>query len=141
LPVLRHVPLALTAALIPVLAAMALVGFFDRPLSIRLYPVFMNGALLVAFAVSLLRPPTIIERFARGMEPDLPPEGVRYARNVTLVWVAFFVANGSIALWTVLQPGWGPWLLYNGFISYVAAGLLFAGEYLVRITVRKRFAR
>ncbi|GAA0572651.1 hypothetical protein [Rhizomicrobium electricum] len=141
LPVLRKVPLSLTVALIPVLIAMAAVSLFDVALSVRLYPVFMNAVLLVTFAISLMRPPTVAERFARAMEPDLPEAGVRYTRTVTEVWVAFFTLNGAIALWTVLQPGWDAWLIYNGAIAYAAAGLLFAGEYLVRLSVKRRGAR
>jgi uncharacterized membrane protein len=57
---------------------------------------------------------------------------------VTYVWAFFFFANGTVALWSVTQPGWSVWVLYNGFIAYAAAGLLFAGEYLVRRSVRHR---
>lgn len=140
-PVLRKVPLSLTVALIPVLAVMVLVGLYDISLSVRLYPVFMNAVLLVTFALSLIRPPTVAERFARALEPDLPEEGVRYTRIVTQVWVGYFTLNGAIALWTVLQPGWDLWLVYNGLLSYIAAGLLFAGEYLVRLRTKRRAAR
>jgi uncharacterized membrane protein len=141
LPVLRKVPLSLTVALIPVLVAMAAVGLFDVALSVRLYPVFMNAVLLVTFAISLKWPPTVAERFARALEPDLPDEGIRYTRTVTQVWVAFFALNGAVALWTVLQPGWNAWLIYNGGVAYAAAGMLFAGEYLVRLRVKRRAAR
>jgi len=140
-PVLRGVPLSLTLALVPVIAAMAVVAVFDQALAIRLYPVFMNLAMLAAFGATLVAPPTMAERFARSIEPDLPPEGVRYTRIVTEVWAAFFCLNGAIALWTALQPGWNAWLVYNGFIAYAAAGLLFLGEYLVRHRVRRRAGR
>lgn len=140
-PVFRHVPLSMTVALIPILVAVIAVGIFNKELSIRLYPVFVNAALLVAFAASVISPPTIAERFARSMEPDLPEEGVRYTRKVTIAWVVFFVLNGTIALWTVMQPGWNAWLLYNGLIAYAAAGALFAGEYLVRMRVKRRYVR
>lgn len=137
-PMLRGLPVSMSLALIPVLAAVVIVASFDRALSVRLYPVFMNAAMLAAFVVTLWKPPSMIERFARMFEPDLPDSGVRYTRNVTLLWSAFFVVNGSIALWSVLQPGWSTWVIYNGFIAYLAAGALFAGEYLVRRTVRAR---
>lgn len=137
-PVLRGVPVSMSLALLPVLLGVAAVAAFDRELSVRLYPVFMNAAMLAAFASTLWSPPSMIERFARMMEPDLPESGVRYTRKVTIVWIGFFVLNGTIALWSVLQPGWKLWLLYNGFIAYVAAGLLFGGEYLVRQRVRRR---
>jgi uncharacterized membrane protein len=140
-PVLRGVPLLLTAALVPVIAAMGVVALFDQVLSIRLYPVFMNMAMLVTFGSTLLHPPSMAERFARVLEPDLPQEGVRYTRTVTKVWTGFFCLNGTIALATALQPGWNAWVLYNGFIAYLAAGLLFMGEYLIRQRVRRRGAR
>ena len=137
-PFLRGAPLAMSLTLLPVLVAIAAVAAFDKQLSIRLYPVFMNAAMLAAFASTLWRPPSMAERFARIAEPDLPESGVRYTRNVTIVWVGFFALNGAIALWSVMQPGWTAWLAYNGFIAYLAAGLLFAGEYLVRQRVRQR---
>lgn len=137
-PMLRGLPLSMSLALIPVLLAVVIVASFDRPLSVRLYPVFMNAAMLAAFVVTLWNPPSMIERFARMFEPGLPDSGVRYTRNVTLLWSAFFAVNGSVALWSVLQPGWSTWVIYNGFIAYLAAGLLFAGEYLVRRNVRAR---
>ncbi len=98
----------------------------------------MNAAMLAVFASTLWKPPSMAERFARIFDADLPESGVRYTRKVTEVWIVFFAANGAIALWSVLQPGWGAWLLYNGFISYVAAGLLFAIEFAVRRYARRR---
>jgi uncharacterized membrane protein len=139
LPARRAIPLSIILALLPVLIAVAVVALFDRSFSLRLYPVFMNIAMLAAFGATLFTPPSMAERFARSLEPDLPEAGVRYTRNVTAVWVGFFAVNGAIALWSALQPGWKAWVLYNGFISYVAAGLLFAGEYLVRQRVRRRY--
>lgn len=138
LPVLRGVPASMSLALLPVLIAVTVVAAFDSQLSVRLYPVFMNVAMLAAFASTLWNPPSMAERFARILEPDLPESGVRYTRKVTIAWIAFFAVNGTIALWSVLQPGWSVWLLYNGLISYIAAGLLFGIEYLVRQRVRRR---
>ncbi|HEX3675561.1 MAG TPA: hypothetical protein VHU87_14920 [Rhizomicrobium sp.] len=135
-PLLRGVPLSLSLALLPVLAGMAAVATFDRALSMRLYPVFMNASMLAAFAATLWKPPSMIERFARVFEPNLPESGVRYTRKVTYVWVGFFALNGAVALWSALQPGWTVWAIYNGVIAYCVAGLLFAGEYLVRRRVR-----
>ena len=137
LPMLRGKQVTSELAFLPVLVSVAMVASFDQELSVRLYPVFMNAALLATFASTLWHPPSMIERFARTVEPNLSESGVRYTRKVTMVWVAFFVLNGAIALWSVLQPGWAVWTLYNGLISYVAAGLLFAGEYVVRQRVMR----
>lgn len=130
-------PGALTWGLLVVAAALAAVAMVDRELSVRLYPAFMNAAMLVSFAHTLWRPPSMIERFARLVEPDLPESGVRYTRTVTLVWVAFFAINGAIAVWTALYASWTTWTLYNGLIAYIAIGALFVGEMLVRPFFRR----
>jgi uncharacterized membrane protein len=136
-PFLRGVPSSMAFALAPVLVGIIGIGIFDRQLSIRLYPVFMSLAMLAAFAATLFHPPSMIERFARVFEPDLPDSGVLYTYRVTLIWIGFFAINAAIALWTVAQSGWSAWTLYNGFISYVAAGALLGGEYVVRQFVRR----
>lgn len=100
--------------------------------ALRLYPVIVNAVMFLFFAWSLHSPPTVIERLARLQHPDLPPEGVRYTRRVTQVWCLFFVINGGIAWFTALYSSMAVWSLYNGLISYLLMGLLFAGEYIVR---------
>ena len=92
--------------------------------------------MLAVFASSLWQPQTIIERLARLQEPELPQSGIDYTRKVTKVWCLFFVINGSIALYTCFQP-LEIWTLYNGLLSYVFAGLLFAGEWVVRQRIRQ----
>ncbi|HVZ99877.1 MAG TPA: hypothetical protein VG841_06140 [Caulobacterales bacterium] len=133
----RQIPLALTYGLIAVAAGIALVAIFDRALSVRLYPALMNAAMLAAFAQTLWRGPSMIERFARLMEPNLPESGVRYTRIVTWIWVAFFAINGAIAIWTAIYADWSTWTLYNGLIAYIAMGVLFAGEWVVRPFARR----
>jgi uncharacterized membrane protein len=116
------------------LAAIVVVSPLD---GVRLYPVALSLALALVFAASLLHPPTAIERLARLTEPNLPPEGVAYTRKVTIVWLAFFVANAAISAWTALQASLEVWTLYNGFLSYVAIAALFAGELALRRRVRR----
>lgn len=104
---------------------------------LKLYPVLVNAALLIAFGYSLAAPPSMVERMARLTDPNLPPAAVAYTRTVTQVWCGFFVINGSIALGTALWASQAVWSLYNGVIAYVLMGLLFAGEYLVRIRFKR----
>lgn len=111
---------------------------FESIDALRLYPVFVSGSLLVLFSVSLFYPPTVIEKLARLSEPDLPPEGVAYTRKVTMVWCAFFVLNGAVALYTALESSFEVWTFYNGFLSYVLMGGLFSIEYVVRQWVKRR---
>jgi uncharacterized membrane protein len=106
-------------------------------LPLKLYPVLVNLAFLAAFGWSLLTPQSMVERMARLSEPDLPPAGVAYTRTVTKVWCVFFVINGSIALGTALWATEAQWSLYNGVIAYLLMGVLFAGEYLVRLKVKR----
>lgn len=104
---------------------------------LKLYPVAMNAGAFVIFAVTLLKPPSFIERIARMMEPDLPESGVRWTRQVTQVWCLFFIINGSIAFYTAQYASLAMWTLYNGLISYLLMGCLLLGEYLLRGIVRK----
>ena len=83
----------------------------------------------------------------RGRTPGAPARagpaagGVAYTRRVTQVWCGFFVrqrrrSRSATALWASEAV----WALYNGVLSYVLMGLLFAGEWLVRRRVRARIA-
>jgi uncharacterized membrane protein len=110
----------------------ALTMLTNSELLLRLYPAAMNLGFLLLFGLSLWFPPTMIERFARLQEPDLPPDGVIYTRRVTQVWCGFLAANGAVALWTACYASRETWELYNGLIAYLLMGLLFAGEWLVR---------
>ncbi len=126
------------AAAATLIAAYAL--FANDALPLRYYPLAINLGLLAVFGWSLLHPPTVIERFARLQEPDLPDAALPYVRRVTQVWCGFFVLNGSISLATVLWGSDAAWALYNGCLSYLAMGLLFAVEWLVRQRVKRRLA-
>ena len=120
------------AALGGVLLAFAVKLLGDSWLPLKLYPALVSGAMLILFGASLLRPPTVIERIARLGDPHLPPEAVAYTRKVTWVWCGFFVFNGLAALATAIWGSEELWLFYNGLLSYVLMGVLFAGEWLLR---------
>ncbi|MFP5393831.1 MAG: hypothetical protein ACLGI6_20165 [Gammaproteobacteria bacterium] len=109
----------------------------NAALPLKLYPVLVNAALLAAFGASLASPQSMIERLARLREPDLPPAAVAYTRNVTKIWCGFFAVNGTIALVTALWMSAAAWSLYNGVIAYVAMGVLFGVEYLVRLRFKR----
>jgi uncharacterized membrane protein len=124
----------LTCLLALMLATMAT----DSERLLRLYPFAVNLGMALVFGLTLLRPPSMIERFARLQEPNLPEQGVRYTRTVTMVWVVFLLCNGAIALYTALVSSREVWALYNGLIAYGLMGAMFAGEWLVRRWVRER---
>ena len=130
-------PLALTLAALCAVGAMALTTAYDAELAVRLYPVFMGTAMFTIFAHSLYSPPSMIERFARIAEPDLPPEGVVYTRKVTIAWCVFLLLNLSVALYTAIYTSLEVWALYNGVVAYVLMGVMFAGEFVIRRRVRR----
>jgi len=109
---------------------------FNSADSLRLLPVVTNAICLGSFAFTLARPPSMIERFARGFGSDLDERGVAYTRRVTQIWCVFFFANGAVALYTALAASLAAWTLYNGLLAYLLMASLLAGEYLVRRRVR-----
>jgi len=118
---------------------LALLAFWsDRLLPLRFYPALVNAAFLIIFAYSLYSPPSMVERLARLHEPSLPAAAVGYTRRVTQVWCFFFALNGAIALYTALFTSLAQWSFYNGFLSYLLMGLLFAGEYCARCRFKRR---
>jgi len=130
---------ALVAARIPVtVVALLLTGALlnDRRLFLAL-PVVTNLALLAQFATSLRTIP-VAERFARAKEDELTTAQIAYCRAVTIVWCVFLVANGGVTAVLALFAPLGWWALYAGGLSYVALGLLAAGEHIVR---RARFRK
>jgi uncharacterized membrane protein len=120
------------------LLLVALTVWSNHLLPLKLYPFLMNVLTLGLFAYSLVYPPSMVERIARITEPDLPPEAIGYTRRVTQVWCGFFILNGSIALYTTLWSSQEVWSLYNGVIAYLLMGVMFGGEYLIRLRFRRR---
>jgi uncharacterized membrane protein len=104
---------------------------------VKLYPVLMNLFLLGSFGFTLLRPPSMIFRFAVLAKKSLRDDPRRpsieaYCRTVTMIWCGFFVFNACLSLFTALWMSDFVWTLYNGLISYILIGLLFFGEMGVR---------
>ena len=110
---------------------------FRNALSLQYYSVVVSVFFLSVFALSLTHKQSLIERLARQFEPDLPASGVRYTRRVTQAWCVFLLLNTALTLWSI-QAGEKVWALYNGFISYVLMGCMFAGEWLIRRRVKRR---
>lgn len=105
---------------------------------LKMYPVLINlGA--AAFGVyTLFTPPSAIERISRKLRMAIVGSAIPYMRRLTMVWIVFFVVNGSLAAYTALASTIGVWAFYNGFLSYVFIALLLGLEYPVRLVYRKR---
>jgi uncharacterized membrane protein len=106
---------------------------------LKSYPILVSLGLGSVFAYSLLYPPTIVERIARLQRGRAgPPPPISYLRKVTIAWLAFFVVNASVSLWTATETSMEVWTLYNGLISYLLIGLLFGGELIIRWRLQSR---
>ena len=63
-----------------------------------------------------------------------------YTRRLTYVWCVFLFINLSISIATVFMSA-KVWELYNACISYIALGIMFGVEYIVRIILRARYEK
>jgi uncharacterized membrane protein len=115
--------------------ASAAIVFTNSELLLRLYPSLVNLGLLIAFGATLVRGPSMIEKFARLGNPNLPPGAVRHTRRVTQVWCVFFLLNGAFSAYTALYWSRASWSLYNGAIAYVLIGVLLIAEVIWRYLV------
>ncbi len=108
----------------------ALATYLDSELSLRLVPAMINAGMFGTFAWTLTNTP-MIERFARAVDPDLGAAQQRHCRQFTVVWCVFLAVNGAVALASCFGPR-SFWALYNGLLSYIAMGGLFAVEFVIR---------
>lgn len=137
------------------LAAGLLCFFTNQTIFLKLYSPAINLILLIFFASTLLSGPNIIFRFAtladKSIKGSFHEKKVEnYCRKVTIAWCIFFILNGSAAALTVFAGrifGTTPenadriWSLYNGGISYILMGVLFAAEFIVRKFVDKKMVK
>ena len=120
-------------------AALSLLALvLDDARFLQQLPVLINGVLLATFAGSLLRPPPMIERYARLVHDDLTEAERRHCRVVTWLWIGFFVVNVAVCQLLVVYGSLEAWTLWCGGLAYGVMGCLFAGEYVVR---KLRFGR
>lgn len=115
----------------------------NSALFLKLYPLAVCGTFFFVFAMSLASPPNIIFRFATLQDKSIlgsPFKGrvEAYCKKVTLVWLCFFVLNSAAAVWTAFWASERVWAVYNGGVSYIIMGLIFAIEFIVRKRVNKK---
>lgn len=110
----------------------------------KLYPVIMNILFLGVFGSSLIKSPTIIWKIASMQDKTLEDSPhrekvVSYCRKVTKIWCVFFIFNIGMATFTTFFASDLVWSAYNGLISYILMGLLFAIELFVRKRVQRSY--
>lgn len=125
---------------------------FNKKIFLKLYSVVISATMLFVFGSSLFFKPNIIFRFACLGDKSIKGSSFEsqvndYCRKVTVVWCVFFILNGSISAFTALHDFGNDvlndkiWSVYNGGISYILMGLLFAVEFIVRKMVDKKMIK
>jgi uncharacterized membrane protein len=152
-PLRRGRPWAWAVCIASVAGLFALSASSAATLPLFLPPVLIHAFMAWVFGHTLLddRVP-LIERIIRALhEPDedLDPSITRYARRLTAIWTALFVALATVNLTLALcaspdglllaagiQPPisvpLGVWSLFANVMDYVFVGALFVGEYAWR---------
>ena len=125
---------------------------FNKKIFLKLYSVVISATMLFVFGSSLVFKPNIIFRFACLGDKSVKGSSFEsqvndYCRKVTVVWCVFFILNGSVSAFTAVHDFGNDalndkvWSVYNGGISYVLMGLLFAVEFIVRKMVDKKMIK
>ena len=129
--------------LIPFLITVCVIMIFHYTqfFAVKFYPVIANFTAFMVFFLSLFSEETVIQKFAKMLEGGTLDDFTRiYTRRLTYVWCIFCFLNLCVSILTVFMPEkW--WALYNGFISYLALGTMFAVEYIVRVVLRKKYQK
>lgn len=119
--------------LLPTLGGIALIVLtllFKDAVFAKLYPVLINSVFFILFVSSLKGKP-LAQLFAEKIEPNLSEEKKIYTRKVTIAWSLFLLFNLTLSFLTLFASD-EVWVLYNGFVSYILMGLMFASEYFIR---------
>lgn len=129
--------------LIPFLITVCVILIFHYTqfFAVKFYPVMANFTAFMVFFISIFSEETVIQKFAKMLEGGTLDDFTRiYTRRLTYVWCVFCFLNLCVSIVTVFMPEkW--WALYNGFISYLALGTMFAVEYIVRVVLRKKYQK
>ena len=113
---------------------------FSKMYALKFYPVIMNAFIFCVFFSSLFCKETVIQKVAKKMDGELTDFSRNYTRKLTYVWCVFMFINLSISIATVFMSA-KVWELYNACISYIALGVMFGVEYIVRIILRAKYDR
>jgi uncharacterized membrane protein len=101
-----------------------------------------NLVLAIVFGRTLLgsREP-LCTRFARLLHGALPPEVIRYTRQVTVAWTVFFVTLFTLSSILYLGKFLTAWSILANIASPILVALMFVVEYAIRHRVLPQWER
>lgn len=126
--------------IIPFFATICVVGLFhfSKIYALKFYPVVINSIIFCIFFSSIFCEETIIQKFAKKLDGKLTDFSRNYTRKLTYIWCIFLFINLLISIATVFMSE-RVWSLYNACISYIALGIMFGVEYVIRIILRAKY--
>jgi uncharacterized membrane protein len=81
----------------------------------------------------------LITGFARRVHGSLPPEMETYTRHVTIAWCVFFIAQPAISAALLAWAPLDAWSFFVNVLNLPLLALMFAAEYLYRVTRYRHF--
>jgi uncharacterized membrane protein len=128
----RRVKIKIYKALLAI--GLLLGAYYLQTVTAKILPVLIQLMLMYFFGRTLLKGkgPPFIESFVRLEFSEIPPQLLRYCRQLTILWTGFFAFNVVMctALAIFSNDRW--WALYNGVFIYLMIGVLTLGEYIYR---------
>ena len=124
----------------PIIFTFVIIGafHFTHFIALKFYPAMVNLLIFFIFFSSLFANETIIQKFAKIMEgKELSDIVKKYTRNLTYIWCIFLMFNFLISFATIFMSS-KIWTLYNGCISYLLTGTIFAVECIIRIIFKRK---
>jgi len=109
-------------------------AYYLQTVTAKVLPVLIQLMLMYFFGRTLLKDkgPPFIESFVRLDFPEIPPEILRYARQLTILWTGFFAFNAVMCTLLAIFSNDKWWALYNGVFIYLMIGILTTAEYIYR---------
>lgn len=94
-----------------------------------------NVMLAAVFGATLMRgrEPLVTKLAETVHRTALPPEVLRYTRQVTLAWTFFFLATALVSSVLFCCASMKVWSVFANFLSFPLILLMFAVEYAVRL--------
>lgn len=83
----------------------------------------------------------LVTRFARMIHGELPPDVVRYTRQVNVAWTVFFAALCTLSCALYFLRAIEAWSLLANILTPLLVGAMFVLEYAVRLRVLPHWER
>ena len=139
----RHLPTLLAATgLTALLTTVVMRGGADVNRFYVLQHGAIHGALAWGFGITLRPGATaLITLMAQRIHTDFTPAMRAYTRQLTALWMAYFIAMIVLSLALYLLTPWSWWSLFCGVLTPLSVVVFFVGEHFWRYHRHPEFER